>query len=157
MKKLFFAFLLIAVISFSFIYRSSSPAATTLNFSEAKSGTFLFFNRCTNEDVEITFRSTQSLRGTANGQKFTFKAHYNEHQEGVGKNSGMRYVGHINDSYSEQGSFVNNKYNFSWVTKIKMVAPGGGNNYRARNEISYSLNSTGEVTGYVEHGDSECD
>ena len=156
MKKISFTFLFVSLLSFSFLISATMPPATPIRFDETNSGHHVFFNACTSEYVDVTYRYTQSVRGSVNGQRFTLKIFYNEQQQGIGQSSGRRYVGHLSNSYSENGSTTTDRYNFSQQIRVKMVSPGGGNNYNALSEMKYSVSTTGEVTASREEKGSDC-
>lgn len=145
MKNFSLALLLFSIIFFSFKV-STLPPATPIHYDDDKTGTFVFFNHCTGENVDVTYRSRCSFRGTINGQKVVFKAQLNEQHDGVGQTSGRRYVGHLNQSDNQSGSLVNGRYIYSQKLRVRMISPGQGSNFTSLVDMRFTLGSTGEAT-----------
>ena len=156
MKNFSVALVLISIISASFIVGSKAPPATPINFDENRTGSYTFFNVCTNENVDVTFRSRFMLRGTMNSQNIIVKGHLNEQQEGIGQLSGAKYIGHINQSDNQSGSLVNGRFLYSQNVSVRLVSPGNGGNFKSSINLRYAVNSNGQVTSSREDAASEC-
>ena len=150
------ATMLLSVICFSFVIDSPKPPAVPIHFDDDRTGTSIFFNECTNEDVDITYRSRYSIRGMMNGQKIMLKVHFIEQQEGVGRVSGKRYIGHINQAETHNGSLVNSSYVYTKNLNVRMNAHGGSGNFKSSINLRYVINSSGDLTSAREDQGSEC-
>ena len=156
MKNFSLALLLISVISFSFIVGSKAPPATPIHFDDVKTGSTSIYNLCTGEDVDITYRSRFILRGSMNGQNIIVKAQLNEQQDGIGRLSGTKYIGHINQSDNQSGSFVNGSFSYAQNVSVRMVSPGNGGNFKSNVNLRYAVNSNGQVTAERAESASDC-
>lgn len=156
MKIFSIALISVVLFSFAFIVPGNQNAATPISHDETQTGSYIFPSLCANEDIEVSFRTDISMRGTMNGQKFVIKYTTKEQMDGVGKSTGTRYHGRSTFSGNQSGNLISGTYNYAENVSTKLVSQGSGGNFKSNSTLRYTLDAQGVTSVSRQQVNSEC-
>ena len=128
----------------SLVAASTGVAALTTNTSIPSS--FTFFDQCSGENVAVSgdVHLVSTATVTANTISGTF--HSDFHAVGLGQASGLAYEENVVANSSFQTSLINGEATQTFVGRINVVAPGGGNNQSSPIFMHTTMNADGDIT-----------
>ena len=109
------------------------------------------------EDVTFTGSLHDLFHFTINGNSVTVKFHDQpQGLKGVGAVTGDVYNATGVTQSTENGSFVNGSYSYTFVNNFKLIGPGADNNFFIHETYKVTVNANGTLVALLDHYTTDC-
>jgi hypothetical protein len=121
----------------------------------------LAFIPCANggigEDVQFSGSLHSLFHITINENRVTVKTHNQpEGLKGIGAITGDTYNATGVTQDTQNGSFINGSFTYTYINNFKLIGPGTDNNYLVHENYTVTINANGTVVMEMDNYNVEC-